>query len=110
MVGPRALLAVLLLAQGAYAEAWRVAERCRREALLQGRPPVELEVHVILLAAAIGIDDRPVAEEQAARVLALSGDGVRCGSEYRALLLDAARRLHGIGDAPLAEALLRVAR
>jgi hypothetical protein len=109
-VVPRLSLAVLHAVDGRYGDAWRTAERCRRETALQGRPPLELEVRAVLLVSALGLSDRAAWEAQASRILELAADGVGCGPDGYTLMAGAIQLLRTLHDDGLARALLDVVR
>jgi tetratricopeptide (TPR) repeat protein len=105
---PRLNLAAIHALEGRYGEAWRLAERCRRESALQGRPPLEMAVRSVLLVAALGLADDQGWEQQATRILELARMGVTCESDAYALIGLACRLLRARQHAALADALASV--
>jgi serine/threonine protein kinase/tetratricopeptide (TPR) repeat protein len=92
---PRLNLATIHVIEGRFGEAWRLAERCRRESALQGRPPLEMSVRAVLLLAAIGLEDRIAAEAQVVRLAELHTAGVTSEPDTYSLL--------GLGSKMLAD-------
>lgn len=107
-VFPRLNLATMHALEGRYGEAWRLAERCRRETALQGRPPLELAVRAVLLVSALGLADRPGWEAQATRILELAHHQMTCDPDGYALIGLAVNLMRGRGDHELADALAEV--
>ncbi len=90
---PRLNLAAVHAVRGRFGEAWRLAERCRRESTLQGRPPLEMAVRVVLLVAARGRADRQGWAQQVVRVVEMHRSGVTTESDAYALIGVAVRML-----------------
>ncbi|MEQ1504547.1 MAG: hypothetical protein ABMB14_20075, partial [Myxococcota bacterium] len=107
---PRLNLAIIHATEGRYGEAWRLAERCRRETALQGRPPLEMGVRAVLLVAALGLADRPAWEQHGARFLELARHGVTTTPDGYVLAALAVNLLRDLGDHALADALAAVTR
>jgi serine/threonine protein kinase/tetratricopeptide (TPR) repeat protein len=95
---PRLNLAAILVMEGRFGEAWRLAERCRRESALQGRPPLEMAVRAVLLLAAIGLSDRHSAEAQVVRLAELHTAGVTSEADTYSMLRLAATMLAERGE------------
>jgi serine/threonine protein kinase/tetratricopeptide (TPR) repeat protein len=95
---PRLNLAAIHVMQGRFGEAWRLAERCRRESALQGRPPLEMSVRAVLLLAAIGLADRLASEAQVVRLAELHTNGVTSEPDTYSLLGLASKMLADRGE------------
>jgi tetratricopeptide (TPR) repeat protein len=95
---PRLNVATIHVMEGRFGEAWRLAERCRRESALQGRPPLEMAVRAVLLLAAIGLSDRLAAEAQVVRLAELHTAGVTSEPDTYALLGLASKMLADRGE------------
>jgi eukaryotic-like serine/threonine-protein kinase len=107
-VFPRLNLAIIHASEGRPGEAWRLAERCRRETALQGRPPLEMVVRAVLLVAAVGLSDRPAWEQHGARFLELAGKGVVCDADGYMLVGLGVNLLRELGDPEMAASLASV--
>ncbi|MCB9673401.1 MAG: protein kinase [Alphaproteobacteria bacterium] len=105
---PRLNLAAVHVVNGRFGEAWRLAERCRRESTLQGRPPLDLAVRIVLLVAAIGLADRAGWEQQVVRIVEMSRSGVTTESDAYLLLGLAIRMLRARQEHLPADALTEV--
>jgi len=97
---PRLNLAILAALDERYDDAWGLAERCGHEGTVQGRPPLQLAVHAVLLVAAAGLRHATVAAEQARRLLELDTNGVSSEAETYELAAMGAQMLReqGLGD------------
>ena len=102
---PRLHLATIHAMEGRFGEAWRLAERCRRESALQGRPPLEMSVRAVLLLAAIGLSDHAAAEAQVVRLAELHTQRVTSEADTYSMLGLAAKMLADRGEAETAEIL-----
>jgi serine/threonine protein kinase/tetratricopeptide (TPR) repeat protein len=83
---PRLNLAILAAIDERYDEAWGLAERCGHEGTVQGRPPLQLAVHAVLLVAAVGLRHVQVVREQLERLAALTEAGTTGSSDADQLL------------------------
>jgi len=97
---PRLNLAILAALDERYDDAWALAERCGHEGTVQGRPPLQLAVHAVLLVAAAGLRNAGVAAEQAQQLLALDRQGVTSEAETYELAAMGAQmmREHGLEE------------
>ncbi len=103
---PRLNLAILAAIDQRYDEAWSLAERCGHEGTVQGRPPLQLTVHAVLLVAAVGLRHAEVAREQVRRMLELARQGVLGSPETNDLVRTAEQTLRQRGQQAEAEALV----
>ena len=109
-VFPRLNLATMHALSGRYSEAFRLAERCRRESVLQRRAPLELAVRSVLLVSTLGLQDLNAADLQASRILKLAAAGVRCEPDAYRLISVACKLMWEAGSSDTASELAAVVR